>query len=72
MKKPGIIPVTLLVFIAFYLLTHFFFKAAVLDATAVEDGITVVAYCFLERQLIFFFCVISFLFFGLGFCGVIF
>lgn len=66
MKNSGIIILTLLVFFAFYLLTHFLFKAAVMDATVVEDGVSVVAYCFLQRQLIFFFCIISMLFFGLG------
>lgn len=52
-KKPQLLILTGLCFLAIYLIIQTLFQSSVLDVTAIENGIEVMAYCFVERQLLF-------------------
>lgn len=66
MKNLFLFILTILTFIAVFSLIYFLFQSSVLDATVVEDGVTRMAYCFVQRQLLSVFSTISLLFFMLG------
>ena len=66
MKISSLFILTILTFFIVFLVIYVLFQSSVLDATVVEDGVTRVAYCFVQRQLFSVFAAISLLSFMLG------